>query len=184
MTKQEIREYIKIKKLSLTAEQIKHDSDLLTQKFISQDFFLNCSVLYAYMTYNQEIITHDIIKHAWKLGKKVAIPKTYNKSYMEFCYIESFDEVTRGYCNIPEPTTDNIAQDNEALILMPGLAFDNNLNRIGYGGGFYDKYLSQHNTAHYLKVALGFDFQLLDSIETNDYDIKMDIIITPSNKIQ
>lgn len=184
MTKQEIREYIKSEKQSLNTEQIKQYSDTLTQKFITQDFFLNCSVLYAYMTYNQEVITTDIIEHAWKLGKKVAIPKTFDKSYMEFCYIESFDEVALGYCNIPEPTTTNIAKNNDALILMPGLAFDVNLNRIGYGGGFYDKYLATYNPDKFLKVALGFDFQLLDSIETNEYDIKMDIIITPNSIIR
>lgn len=180
MSKQEIRECINAKKKALSAEQIQQYSDTLTQKFITQDFFINSSVLYAYMSYNQEVLTNGIIEHAWKCGKKVAVPKTFDKSYMEFCYINSFEELESGYCNIPEPKTLKIARETEILILMPGLAFDKQFSRIGYGGGFYDKYLAEHSEYKFLKVALGFDFQLYESIETQEHDVRMDVIITPS----
>ena len=180
MTKQEVREYIKSEKKLLSQEQIEHFSNILTEKFIAQKFYSDCSVLYAYMSYNQEVLTNKIIEHAWKSGKKVAVPKTYGNSYMEFCFVQSFDELALSKCNILEPVSENISQDEHALILMPGLAFDKYFSRIGYGGGYYDKYLSDHNDRNFLKVALGFDFQLLPLLETQEHDVKLDVIITPS----
>jgi 5-formyltetrahydrofolate cyclo-ligase len=184
MTKQEIRDYITAQKIKLTDEQVKNYSDILTRKFITHEAFLNCSVLYSYISFNQEVLTNGIIEHAWKSGKKVAVPKTYKKPNMDFCYIESFDELELSNYGIPEPPAHHVADDENILILMPGLAFDRNFNRVGYGGGYYDKYLSDHKNKTFTKVALGFDFQLVPYIESDEHDIKLDIIITPSNIIQ
>lgn len=180
MSKQEIRDCIKSQKKALTSRQIKNYSDAITQKFINQDFFINCPVLYAYASYNEEVLTDGIIKYAWQSGKKVAVPKTYDKCYMEFCYIDSFDELELGYCNIPEPTSEKTAYDARTVILMPGLAFDKNFNRIGYGGGFYDKYLSSHTDKKFFKAALAYDFQIFEKLETEGHDYKVDAIITPT----
>lgn len=196
MTKQEIRNIIKDKKSKMTKEEIKTLSLVLTEKFCSLDAYKNASCIYAYMSYNEEVDTSYIIKQAWQDNKKIAVPKTlssgntFNKKgevipdYMEFIYINSFNELEKGYVGIPEPLFDiekdekKIANEKEVLILMPGLAFDKNNNRIGYGGGFYDKYLSSHQTTNFIKIALCFDFQLFDFIPTGPHDEKMDIVLT------
>lgn len=192
MTKQEIREEITKKKSIMKLEEIETLSLLLAEKFCNLEEYKNSECIYAYMPYNQEVNTKHIIQRAWKDGKKVAVPKTLasgnkiNKNgkvipdYMEFIYIDSFDGLEKGYVDIPEPCFDEnkIANEKDVLILMPGLAFDKNNNRIGYGGGFYDKYLNSHNETKFTKIALGFPFQLYDEIPTESHDEKMDIVLT------
>ena len=179
MNKKEIRKQIKSKKEQLTKEQVEELSSKIAQMFINSDFYKYATVIYPYVAYNQEVITDQIIKHAWENGKKVAIPKVID-DYMEFMFIDSFDQLEEGYCGIPEPITTDIANEKEVLIVMPGIAFDPDFNRIGYGGGFYDKYLANHPDTTFTKVALTYDFQILPHLETEEHDYKVDAIVTPS----
>ena len=84
--------------------------------------------------------------------------------------------MAKGYAGIPEPVADGpVAQDSAALVLMPGLAFDEKGNRMGYGGGFYDKFLASepgHPT-----VALCYDFQMVARIPTQAHDIPVDLVL-------
>lgn len=180
MTKKEIRKSIKAQKEQLSVEQIKELSHKITTSLLEQDFYKEASVIYPYIAYNQEILTNEMIENAWKTQKKVAVPRVID-DHMEFFYITSFSDLELGYCNIPEPTTTTVANDQKILILMPGLAFDKNFNRIGYGGGFYDRYLDAKSDRQFTKVAFAFDFQLLDRVETEEHDYKIDALITPSS---
>lgn len=184
MNKKDARLYVTEKKKNLKPEEVALYSKMIADRLITTEYWNNAKNIYIYMTYNQEVVTHGLIEAAIHSGKNVAIPKVYEKSYMEFCTINNFDEIELGYCNIPEPVTNNISNEKEALIIMPGLAFDENKNRVGYGGGFYDKYLSEHKDVDFLKVALCFDFQLLESIDVDEWDEKVDVIITPSKTIK
>jgi 5-formyltetrahydrofolate cyclo-ligase len=96
---------------------------------------------------------------------------------MRFIYINDFvKEVAPGYSNIPEPIADEpVAHDETALVLMPGLAFDPQGHRIGYGGGFYDRFLSAepgHPT-----LALCYGFQMMEHLETEEFDIPVDVVL-------
>jgi 5-formyltetrahydrofolate cyclo-ligase len=108
-------------------------------------------------------------------GKRVAVPKVYGEE-MRFIYLDDLSAVEKGYAGIPEPIADYpIAQDETALVLMPGLAFDPEGHRIGYGGGFYDKFLAQepgHPT-----VALCYDFQMLPELKTEEFDVPVDLVL-------
>ena len=108
-------------------------------------------------------------------GKRVAVPKCYGDE-MKFIFMEDLSLVEKGYANIPEPIADGpIADDPTALVLMPGLAFDPQGHRIGYGGGFYDKFLaleSNHPT-----LALCYDFQMLPRLDTEEFDIPVDTVL-------
>jgi 5-formyltetrahydrofolate cyclo-ligase len=124
MTKKELRDNITKKKENLTPEEISLYSNELTERFIASDTWKNATTLYAYISYNQEVLTRGIIEAEWTEKKAVAVPKVYEKSFMEFCYIKSFEELDYGYCKIKEPIHNNISNEDTALILMPGLAFD------------------------------------------------------------
>ncbi len=178
MTKKEIRALIRAQKKQLTAEEIKRASEKLCSILINEPVYRLSRVIYPYLAYNQEVITDTLIEQAWQDGKSVAVPKCFDDERMEFIRISSFDEVAPGYCDIPEPADGEIADDEEALIIMPGLAFDRDMNRIGYGGGFYDRYLAAHSDRRFVKVALAYDFQLLEHIETEEHDYKVDMIVT------
>ena len=160
-------------------EEIKDLSHEIAVRFLDSKEYMEATVICPYVAYNQEVITDEIIKDAWKKGKKVAVPKVLG-DYMEFFYITDFNQLEEGYFNIPEPTTTDIADESNVLIVMPGIAFDPGHNRIGYGGGFYDKYLANHPKTTFTKVALTYDFQILPHLETEDHDYKVDSIVTPT----
>ena len=101
--------------------------------------------LYGYLSYNQEVRTIPIMRQAQADGKRVAVPKVYGDT-MKFLWLDDLNAVAPGAYNIPEPIADEPEADDEtALVLMPGLAFDPEGHRCGYGGGFYDKYLAAHD---------------------------------------
>ncbi|NLL62938.1 MAG: 5-formyltetrahydrofolate cyclo-ligase [Ruminococcaceae bacterium] len=180
MKKQKIRDAIKKQKKNLSKEYVDSYSKKVSEIFLKQDFYFDATVLYTYLAFNTEIDTKGVIKQAWSDGKKVAVPKVLDNDVLEFFYITSFDDISNGYCNIPEPEGKTItkANDENVLLIVPGLAFDKSLNRIGYGGGFYDKYLERNADKSFLKVSFAYDFQVLDNIETEEHDKKIDVLIT------
>ena len=185
MTKKEIRKYIKELKQQMSAQEIEERSAVLCDKFLKLREYKESDVILCYISYNQEVRTDAIIRQAWADGKRVAAAKVVDKERMEFVYIDSFDDLERGVLGIPEPKCslleagpDRIANEKRMLVLMPGLAFDNKLNRVGYGGGYYDRYFASHPDTEFIKAALCYDFQLLDEVPHTDLDMKTDILIT------
>ena len=175
MNKLELRQQIRRQKRQMTPEDIAQKSEKLLEQFLATNLYRNATVLYGYMSYNQEVRTLPILEQALRDGKRVAIPKCYDDE-MRFIYIEDLSAVVKSSCGIPEPIADEpVATDETALVLMPGLAFDPAGHRIGYGGGFYDKYLSTQ--PNHPTVALCFDFQMLPALETEAFDIPVDLVL-------
>lgn len=180
MDKKEIRAVMKEHKAALTTLDICRESRPVIDKVIASEEFINAECIYVYMEYNQEVITHAIMTKAWELGKRVAVPKVFNKT-MDFYYIESFDDVIPGYMGILEPIEYIKANETSALVIMPGLAFDREFNRIGYGGGFYDGFFASHPNTECTKMGLCYDFQIMESLPVEEHDYKVDVIVTPNN---
>ena len=110
-----------------------------------------------------------------KDGKQVAVPKCYGDE-MRFIYMDDLSKVEKGYANIPEPIADGpVADDTTALVLMPGLAFDPQGHRIGYGGGFYDRFLADE--PDHPTLALCYGFQMVEHLETEEFDIPVDQVL-------
>ena len=175
MDKTALRKAIREQKRAMTPREIEEKSRLLTKKFLATAAYRDARTIYGYLPYNQEVRTGEILAQALLDGKRVAVPKCYGDE-MRFIYLEDLSQVEKGYCGIPEPIADGpVAHDPTALVLMPGLAFDLQGHRIGYGGGFYDRYLSAepgHPT-----VALCYDFQLLPHLDTEEFDIPVDTVL-------
>lgn len=180
MDKKEIRRLVRTEKEKLTTDEILHYSKAVSEIFLNSKHYKNATVLYPYLAYNQEILTTFIIEQAWKDRKTVCVPKVLADGIMEFYEIKSFDEVSPGTCGIPEPAgSAPPANFPEVLILMPGIAFDRTGNRIGYGGGFYDRYIARYEAAgtHFTKISLAYPFQIFPEIPTEKFDKKIDEII-------
>ena len=159
----------------MTAEEIEEKGRLLGEKFRESDAYQKAKTIYGYLPYNQEVRTVAILAQALADGKQVAVPKVYGED-MKFILLPDLTRVSKGYAGIPEPVADGpVAQDETALVLMPGLAFDRAGHRIGYGGGFYDKFLARE--PHHPTVALCYDFQVMDRLETEEFDIPVDLVI-------
>ncbi len=175
MNKQELRRMIREKKRAMTAEEIEQRSGKLAQLFLQSEAYQNAKTIYGYLPYNQEVRTVPMLEQAMKDGKRVAVPKCYGDE-MKFIFMEDLSKVEKGYAGIPEPIADEpIADDTTALVLMPGLAFDPQGHRIGYGGGFYDKFLAQE--PEHPTLALCYAFQMLPELETEEFDIPVDYVL-------
>ena len=175
MDKKELRKAIRQKKKAMTPEEIEERSRKLGQLFRASQAYQDARSIYFYLPYNQEVRTVPMILAALEDGKKVAVPKVYGDE-MKFISISSLDGIAEGYMGIPEPVADGpVAHDEKALILMPGLAFDGEGHRIGYGGGFYDKFLSRE--PEHPTVALCYEFQMLPHVETESFDIPVDLVL-------
>lgn len=175
MDKKELRKWIRQQKRNMTVQQIEAASKDLAQQFFATEYYHSASTIYGYLSYNQEVRTGYILEQALLDGKRVAVPKVYGDT-MRFIYLEDLSAVAPSDMGIDEPVADEpVACDPTALVLMPGLAFDKYGNRMGYGGGYYDKFLSQE--PDHPTIALCYEFQMVDAIPTDDYDIPVDCVL-------
>ena len=175
MDKTALRNSIRARKRAMTEEEIVARSEALAQQFYASEAYKNAKTIYGYMPYNQEVRTIPMMEQALKDGKRVAIPKCYGDT-MKFIFIDDLTKVEKGYANIPEPIADEpVADDTTALVLMPGLAFDPQGHRCGYGGGFYDKFLAAE--PNHPTLALCYEFQMLPHLETEAHDIPVDYVL-------
>lgn len=175
MNKNELRSMIRQRKRAMSADEIEQRSAELARLFLATDAYRKAQTIYGYLPYNQEVRTVPMLEQALRDGKRVAVPKCYGDE-MKFIYLEDLSRVEKGYANIPEPIDDGpVADDPHALVLMPGLAFDPQGHRIGYGGGFYDKFLARE--PEHPTLALCYEFQMMDHLETEAHDLPVDCVL-------
>ena len=131
----------------------------------------------GYYPSNYEIDDLEILNYFFKRGSKISLPKIKKKSQMEFYKWYKNDPLLINKYGIPEPETTNRVYPD--ILFVPLVAFDKKLNRLGYGGGFYDRYIQKiSKIKKVVKVGLAFSFQKLKTIPVNKHDKKLDIIIT------
>ena len=177
MDKKTLRKKIREQKRAMTPEEIEEASRQLQQLFLATEYYRQAQTVYGYLPYNQEVRTVPILEKALADGKRVAVPKVYGDE-MKFIYLPDLTQVETGFSGIPEPIADGpVGDDPTALVLMPGMAFTPDGQRIGYGGGFYDKFLSAE--PNHPTVALCYDFQLVESLPTEEFDIPVDCVFWP-----
>ena len=175
MDKKELRRTIRERKRAMTEEEIVSRSEALGVLFAQSEAYKAAKTIYGYLPYNQEVRTVPMLEQALKDGKRVAVPKVYGDE-MKFLYLDDLSKVSKGYAGIPEPIADEpVADDETALVLMPGLAFDPAGHRIGYGGGFYDKFLAAE--PNHPTLALCYEFQMLPELHTEEHDIPVDTVL-------
>ena len=175
MDKKALRSKIREQKRAMTPAQIEEASSKLGEMFLKTELYRNAKTIYGYLPYNQEVRTVPMLEQALADGKQVAVPKVYDDE-MRFIYLTDLNQVAKGYAGIPEPIADEpVAEDPTALVLMPGLAFDREGHRIGYGGGFYDKFLAAE--PNHPTMALCYAFQMVDELPTEEFDVPVDLVL-------
>ena len=175
MDKQTLRRTIRDKKRSMTEAEIVQRSEALGRMLAATEVYRRAETIYGYLPYNQEVRTVPMLEQALRDGKRVAVPKCYGDE-MKFIYLDDLSQVAKGYAGIPEPIADGpVAEDETALVLMPGLAFDPKGHRVGYGGGFYDRFLARE--PNHPTLALCYDFQVLPALDTEAHDIPVDQVL-------
>ncbi len=174
-TKKAIRKEIAARRKAAEESFLREASRKIAETVVALPEFQEASCIYTYIDYNHEVETRPVIEAAWRAGKQVAVPKVEGKD-MTFYLLENYDQLKAGYFGIPEPERGIPADCPDALMIMPGVAFDPCCGRVGYGGGFYDRYLEKH-TAH-RKVAVAFSFQILSEVPGEETDISPDLVVT------
>lgn len=129
-----------------------------------------------FVSFNNEVDTHEIIKSALK-NKTVVVPKVVHHEIEPSLIIDFDNLVPSGRFNIPEPIEImKIANKNINMVLVPGIAFDKEGYRLGYGFGFYDKFLKKVPKA--IKIGLAFDFQVVGNVPRESHDVPVDLVVT------
>lgn len=173
--KKVIRKQVFAARKAHTDQQIDDWSRKIAETVTALPEYSNSRRILAYADYNHEVMTKYIIEAAWNDGKEVAVPKVVGQD-MVFYKLTDFAQLEKGYFGIPEPARGEIVQWEEALMIMPGVAFDRQNHRVGYGGGFYDRFLEKH--PYITRVAVAFEFQMMSEVPVESTDISPEIIVT------
>ena len=177
-TKKEIRHKIIRLRKEMDPLVWQQTTNTITETVINHPLFLEATDIYCYANYNGETGTLAIMEEAWKLGKSVWFPRVEG-SEMNFYLVEQKEDLQPGAYGILEPTGEYKADGYDGLLIMPGVAFDEECHRIGYGGGFYDRFLEKYPEV--CRVAVGFSFQILPEVPTEPTDIRPQVIVTEEN---
>ena len=175
-----VRKEIKALRDNLNKEQVIFWSDNICKKLLEHNSYKEATNICIYVSKGNEVNTNHIINQAIRDGKNVYAPKVF-KNEMHFVKIEGLNDLKLGSFGILEPHSDIFKDPEDGLIIMPGVAFDKCRNRIGFGGGYYDRYLS--NKPKLYKIALAYNCQVVDSFIAEATDIKPDIIVTETGVI-
>ncbi|ELC8443605.1 5-formyltetrahydrofolate cyclo-ligase [Clostridium perfringens] len=182
MDKGELRKEIKLKRENLDKNIKLRADEKIRKSLFESEIYKNSKVVFIYVNMDSEINTIDIIKELLTSDKTIAVPKvipvSLKERQMKALKINSLLQLNEsGAFGILEPSVEceDISEDVD-LIIIPGLAFDINGNRLGYGGGFYDRFLRKYPNSK--RVALCYDFQIFDEIPHEFFDEKVDLIIS------
>jgi len=183
--KNRIRKEIIEKRDSLDLMRKETFDQIIKEKLKRTPEYKSSTNIFIYIGFGSEINTAKYIKEFLKEGKKVFVPRTNMViKTMEAVEITSLKELERNKFGILEPSKDMevIDKNKLQLIIMPGVAFDNKRGRIGYGGGYYDKYMEDIDVS-IPKIALAYEIQIIDKVPREDHDISPDFIFTEKRNI-
>ena len=163
-------------RLSMTEDQVFEESEEIARRLFNSDIYKSAKRVFSYYSINNEVDTRDINRIILKDKKKLALPVCIDDYNLEFHQIDDLTQVERGVLNIPIPKKKNkIVPQSYDIMLMPGILFSKTGYRIGYGKGYYDRYLSDKKI---FKIGLTYDNLLIDDINHSEFDVKADYIIT------
>ena len=174
MKKEDLRKkYLNIRRNIDLSDKVEYDKDIF-KKVINLQEYIESKLILTYVSLKDEVDTLKLIEYSLSIGKKVAVPKCIGKE-MKFYLIDSVSDLKEGDFGILEPINDNILDNFESSIcVIPGICFDRKGNRIGYGGGYYDRFLSTYNG---LKIGITYKECICDKIDRDKYDVKLDKVI-------
>jgi len=169
---------------ALSVELQEQYSSRITEQLLQMDLFKQAEIVFVYVDFRSEVKTCDLIKTMFKQGKKVVVPVTLlqEKDLLPVQITNMERDLTPGYASILEPvesirTVNYVLPETIDIIFLPGSVFDETGGRMGYGGGFYDRFVSQKAPqAH--RVGLCYELQMVQKAPLQDHDESMDTIVT------
>jgi len=180
--KERIRKQMIEKRKNLSISEVLEKSNLIKKRLFNINNFKKAQNILFYVSYNNEVYTHDMIKECLSGKKKVIVPIT-NKKHRKLILSElnKWEDLKLGAYNILEPRKEYIKEippDQVDLAIVPGIAFDLSGNRIGHGMGYYDRLLKELYKYNISAVGLAFEFQIINRIPSELHDVKVKKIVT------
>ena len=173
---------------SRRASMSKEDRDIASHKIVSNllnnPIYKSADTIMAYSSMPEEIQLNELFDNAFSNDKILAIPLIIGRGTMRPVFLPTVEDLVVGDFGIMTVRQDKrqfVEFDNIDCVIVPGAAFDRQGNRLGLGGGYYDRFLQRVPNAK--RVALSFDYQLLETVPAEPHDAKMDIIITESETL-
>lgn len=182
LSKKDIRETALKQREEIQENALRLYSERIVNSLLNQPEVLAASKICIYSSYNHEVDTDSLINKLIQMGKEVYAPVSYKGGTMDFYRIFDINELVPGYKGIREPNRIEEhkllpeALSHKDIVILPIVAFDNKLNRIGYGKGFYDRYLFRCKSVN--RIGLALSVQRTERIPVDEYDIRLDKIIT------
>ncbi len=177
--KDRLREQMRTLRRQLDPARKVAASQAIVSRLEALPVFQQARVIHTYVAWRNEVENHDLIRRLLREGRRVAVPKVeLATGQLQHYFIADFSELQKGAFGILEPPRDPnrlAAPSQFDLVLVPGLAFDRAGNRLGLGKGHYDRFLIE---VHAPKIALAYDFQLVDKLPAEAHDQRVNIIIT------
>ncbi len=192
-SKVELRKEILQIRDALSQEERQKKSRQIVEKVIAYKSFREADKILLFASHKSEVDTTEIFATAHQMKKKVYFPKVIQKE-MEFYQVHHEKELLEGYRGIREPEIDETKKfipqsEDKVVVIMPGAVFDTERNRIGYGGGYYDKFLryieEKITQGNLCKIAVAFDCQLIEKgkIPKEKHDIRPDYVLTETKMV-
>lgn len=178
--KKTLREQFLMKRAALTRSEVLERSLQIKHRLFASSWYRNARTILYYVSYDNEVGTHDMIQESLMNGKNVIVPKTdTRKKSLILSKLLRWEDLHLGSYSILEPREECVREvpvSSIDLLIIPGVVFDCQGNRIGHGMGYYDRLLMNKHRAH--SVGLAFELQIIDKIPTEKHDIKVEKIVT------
>ena len=177
ITKKELRQELIEQRKNLPSEYRISADQKIFQNLISLPAYQTASMIFCFVSTKNEINTLPIIEHAFHTGKSVAVPKCQKKGIMDAVQIHSFDDLENGKYGILEPkdSCHIVAREEIDFAIVPCLSCNSEGYRIGYGGGYYDRYLANLSCE---TAVVCYQEMMCDEIPVEPFDVKMDVVVT------
>jgi 5-formyltetrahydrofolate cyclo-ligase len=173
------RKLIELRK-NLSKKEVLEKSKKIKKRLYEIDYFKDALTVLFYVSYDNEVYTHDMIKENLASGKTIVVPKSDKENNeLILSKLENWDDLIPGAYNILEPNKNSIVEvslDSVEVVIVPGVGFDLKGNRIGHGKGYYDNLLKDSTKA--VHIGLAFECQIVDHVPTEERDVPIDIIVT------
>lgn len=180
--KKELRKELKLKRKNI--EKKAQNDEFIRENLICSDLYLDAKQVLFYAALDDEIIIDDCITDALMLGKKAALPVcTDDNGNMDFYYINSMDDLKAGFFGVREPDInkcEKVTDFSDSICIVPAIAYDKSGHRLGYGKGYYDRFL-KNNTL--ISVGVCYNELIEDNLPNDEYDIPVNYIITQNGLI-
>jgi len=184
--KKSLRKRMRKLRSEIPAQERQIISSRITAELSRQYFFQDANVVMAYASMLEEVQLYDLMKFSLDIGKKVCIPFIKGNGIMDAVELLSMGDLVEddySILTVCEERRHMVDPSSIHCIIVPGTAFSPNGARLGLGGGFYDRFM-KNKAPHAYRVALAFDFQVVDDVPVEDCDIPVDCIITEKRTIQ